>query len=141
MGRPPAAVVDGPPAGRSRWVFFSLGWIFFGLGILGALLPVLPTTPFMLLALWAFSRSSPRFHDWLYHHRVFGPPLRRWKEERVIPRWVKVVAFASMAASTLYVVVFARPPWYALAAMGVVVAAGAIFISRIPGEAGGRPRG
>jgi hypothetical protein len=38
----------------------------------------------MLVALWAFARSSRRFHDWLYSHRVFGPPLRRWHEERVI---------------------------------------------------------
>ena len=60
----------------------GLGWTFFALGLLGTVLPLVPTTPFMLLALWAFSVGSERFHRWLYHHPVFGPPLRRWSEER-----------------------------------------------------------
>jgi uncharacterized membrane protein YbaN (DUF454 family) len=120
------------PPPRKRWLYFALGWVFFALGILGAMLPVLPTTPFMLLALWAFSKSSPRFHDWLYHHRVFGPPLQRWRRERVIPWWTKAIALASMALSTAYVAFVVRPPWYALLAMAAVVVAGSAFIARIP---------
>ena len=58
--------------------YLTLGILFFVLGAIGALVPGLPTTVFMLLALWAFARSSQRFHDWLYYHRVFGPPLQRW---------------------------------------------------------------
>lgn len=122
--------------GHQRAVFFALGWLSFALGLLGLLLPVLPTTPFMLLALWAFARSSRRFHDWLYTHRVFGPPLQRWDRERSVPAPVKAVALASMAASTAYVGLVVRPPWYALAGMLVVVGIGAIYVLRIPG----RPR-
>lgn len=44
-----------------------------------------PTTPLVLLALWAFSRSSQRFHDWILEHRVLGPPVRRWRRERLLP--------------------------------------------------------
>jgi uncharacterized membrane protein YbaN (DUF454 family) len=117
---------------RRRWAYFAAGWVFFALGAIGLLLPVVPTTPFMLLALWAFSNSSQRFHDWLYHHRVFGPSLQRWRQERVIPWWTKAIALGSMAASTLYVGLVVRPPWYALAAMAAVVVAGATYISRIP---------
>jgi hypothetical protein len=119
-------------SGRQRWVFFALAWLFFCLGVVGLLLPVVPTTPFMLLALWAFSRSSRRFHDWLYHHRVFGPPLQRWRQERVIPWWTKAIALASMATSMGYVALVLRPPWYALAAMAAVVAAGIAYIARLP---------
>jgi len=124
----------GPPARRSnmRWLWFALGWLFFGLGLLGAFLPVLPTTPFMLLALWAFSSSSPRFHDWLFHHRVFGPPLQAWQRHRAIPRWVKAVAMTSMAASLTYVAWRVRPPWWALGAMGAVVLAGVLFLASVP---------
>jgi uncharacterized membrane protein YbaN (DUF454 family) len=65
------------PSHRQRWAFLALAWVSFALGVVGLVLPVVPTTPFMLVALWAFSRSSRRFHDWLYHHRIFGPPLQR----------------------------------------------------------------
>lgn len=122
--------------GRGRWVYFGLGWVCFGLGVLGAFLPILPTTPLMLLALWAFSRSSDRFYRWLYRHPVFGPPLRRWQRERSIPRWVKAVALGSMGASLAYVGWWVRPPWYALGAMALVCLGGGIYIARIPS----RPR-
>jgi uncharacterized membrane protein YbaN (DUF454 family) len=115
-----------------RWVFIALGWLFFCLGVVGILLPVVPTTPFMLLALWAFSNGSQRFHDWLYHHRIFGPPLQRWRRERVIPWWTKAIALGSMAASALYVGLVVRPPWYGLLAMAVLVASGVAYLSRIP---------
>lgn len=116
----------------------ALGWTFFGLGLLGTVLPLVPTTPFMLLALWAFSIGSERFHAWLYHHRVFGPPLRRWRDERIIPWWTKALALSSMAASFAWAWLGADVPGYGLAAMAVVCAAGALFILRFPSR---RPEG
>ncbi len=128
----PAAEPSRARPRRGRWIYFGLGWLFFGLGLLGAFLPILPTTPLMLLALWAFSRSSDRFYHWLYRHPVFGPSLRRWQAERTIPRWVKAVALGSMAASLGYVGLVVKPPVYALAAMAVVCVAGGIYLARIP---------
>lgn len=83
-------------------VYFSLGWIFFSLGAIGVILPVLPTTPFMLLALWSFSRSSNRFHNWLYNHRFFGPSLQQWSRYRVIPLPAKIMSISFMSLSMLY---------------------------------------
>lgn len=111
-----------------------LGWAFVALGMAGAVLPVLPTTPFMLVALWCFAKSSERFHGWLFHHPVFGPPLRDWEMHRVIPTYAKVVALSSMAASMIYVIGFSRAPWWAMAIMGAVCAAGAVFILTKPGR-------
>ena len=80
-----------------RPLLFVLGCLFFVTGFVGVFVPVLPTTPLMLLALWCFARSSNRFHDWLYTHRVFGPPLQQYRRHRVIPDFS---AYSHPTAST-----------------------------------------
>jgi hypothetical protein len=87
-----------------RTVYFLLAWCFFGLGAIGVVIPGLPTVPFMLVALWLFSKSSQRFHDWLYTHRLFGPPLRRWREHGVIPLRAKILSVVTMAISLAYMI-------------------------------------
>jgi uncharacterized membrane protein YbaN (DUF454 family) len=120
-----------------RPVYFCLGWIFFGLGIVGVFLPVLPTTPFMLLALWAFSNSSEKFHQWLYHHPVFGPPLQQWHEHGVIPLVAKVFAFSFMSLSMLYMLLNPDIPAWVNAMTAVFMATVAAWMiskpSRPPG--------
>jgi len=118
--------------GLKRLVLFGLGWVFFALGVLGVFLPVLPTTPFMLLALWCFARSSRRFHHWLYTHRLFGPPLQRWEQYRVIPLGAKIIAVGAMSLSMIYVGFFTAAPWFAVATMGAVCLYGAGFILSKP---------
>jgi uncharacterized protein len=122
------------PATWARFGFFALGWVFFGLGFAGALLPGLPTTVFMILALWAFSRSSQRFHDWLYHHRIFGPSLQRWHRDRVIPRGVKAIAFSAMAVSMYCMVALAQLSWWIVFATALVMAVGVVYIARCPSQ-------
>jgi uncharacterized membrane protein YbaN (DUF454 family) len=110
----------------------AVGWLCFGIGAAGTVLPLVPATPFMLLALWAFSIGSERFHDWLWHHRVFGPPLRRFREERIIPLPVKLLAMGSMAASLAYAALATDAPWYGLAAMAAIMLVGVAYILRFP---------
>lgn len=124
--------------GTARWIYFALGWLFFGLGVIGAFLPILPTTPFMILALWAFSKSSPRFHDWLYTHRIFGPPLQRWQEHRVIPLIAKIAAVGAMTASLAYLAILTAIPWHYLALTAALMLAGAAYILSKPSRAPGR---
>lgn len=69
-----------------RWCLMALGWLAFVTGIVGIVLPLLPTTPFMLLAAALFARSSPRFHHWLLTHPWFGPPIVDWQQYRAIRR-------------------------------------------------------
>ena len=115
-----------------RPLFFTLGCLLFCLGFVGAFVPVLPTTPFMLLALWCFSRSSERFHDWLYHHKVFGPPMQQWHEHRVIPMGAKVIALLFMGASMVYLFALSSAPLWVKLVMTVTVAIGALFILTRP---------
>ena len=113
-------------------LFFLLGWCFFGLGAVGVVIPGLPTTPLMLLALWAFSRSSRRFHDWLYFHPFFGPPLQSWERHGVISLPVKVFALLAMMGALAYMVLWGGVPTWVLVLTALVMAYGAHFILRRP---------
>ncbi len=72
-----------------HYLLISLGWIFVILGGIGALLPIVPTTPFLILALGCFAESSPRFHRMLLNNKWFGPPLRQWEKNHTISRTLK----------------------------------------------------
>ena len=89
-----------------RLLYITLGMLFVSLGALGAILPVLPTVPFMLLALWCFANSSERLHEWLYHHKLFGPPLQRWKQYRVIPLHTKIIATSNTGCTIKEIIIF-----------------------------------
>ena len=69
----------------------SLGWFCVGLAFLGIFVPGIPTTPFLIVALWAFSQSSKKFHSWLLNHKRFGPILRNWELHRVVPKNAKIL--------------------------------------------------
>jgi len=115
-----------------RIIYFILGWLFFTLGAIGVLLPVIPTTPFMLLALWAFSRSSERFHNWLYHHRFFGPPLQMWNKYRVIPLAAKIMSVSFMSISFIYMMIFSPVGIVLKFIIAVLMIYGAWFILTKP---------
>ena len=88
-----------PPPDSSRavrWLLWLAGTVSLGLGIVGVVLPGLPTTPFVLLAAACYARASPRLHGWLLRHRVFGPMVRDWETHRSLTRRTKTVAQVSM---------------------------------------------
>ena len=114
-----------------RPVFFLLGWLALGLGLLGIPLPGLPTTPFLLLAAFFFSRSSTRVHDWLTGHALFGPPIRDWAERGAISRRAKALALLAMGAVFALSLTLGLPGW-ALAAQALSLAGVALFIMTRP---------
>jgi uncharacterized membrane protein YbaN (DUF454 family) len=95
--------------GTKRTLYFILGWVMVALGFIGVLLPVMPTTIFLIAAAWCFSRSSPRFEKWLIEHPVFGPTLVHWREHGAIPVRVKWISCAGMALGYATFMYFARP--------------------------------
>lgn len=107
------------------------GVIALVLGFIGIPLPLLPTTPFLLLAVFCFARSSPRLRDWLVHHPRFGPPIRNWRERGAISRKNKTLAaIAMIAAFTL--TIFMGAPLFALIAQAMVLTGAATFVLTRP---------
>ena len=92
-------------------LWIALGWTSVGLGVVGTFLPLLPTTPFLLLAAFAFSRGSETLHDWLMTHPSLGPPIHDWHQHRAVSRRVKVVATFSIIAIFALAVLLAAPAW------------------------------
>lgn len=88
---------------RDRLMLKALGLGAAALAVAGVALPILPTTPFVLLSAWAFARSSPRLEAWLRNHPRLGPPLRAWEDRRAIPRGAKAVAAISLPVSGMMV--------------------------------------
>jgi uncharacterized membrane protein YbaN (DUF454 family) len=74
-----------------------LGFVFLALALVGVFLPLLPTTPFVLLAAACFAQSSERMHRWILANETFGPMVRDWEQKRCVSCRVKIIAIASMA--------------------------------------------
>jgi len=74
-----------------RIILLALGWGCVGLAFIGIFVPGIPTTPFLIVALWAFAQSSKKFHAWLLNHKRFGPILQNWESHRVVPRKAKIL--------------------------------------------------
>lgn len=139
--RPPAAASGRRFAGSAltrprrvlgRWLLLATGWLAVALAALGAVMPLLPTTPFALLAAACFARSSPRCHRWLLATPLLGPVLADWQAGRGVPLAAKLVALAllwpSIALTATFAVPVAGVRWLLLA----VAAAVTVFLLRLP---------
>ncbi len=121
-----------------RILYLTLGIASLVLALLGVVLPVLPTTPFILLAAACFARSSERFHDRLLSNRFAGPIIREWHEHRSVPLRVKRWIYLMMVISFGISILLLPQPWQQLlmATLGIVLL---VFIWRIPvRDRGGR---
>lgn len=129
-----------------RPLYLLLGWIMLALAAAGTLMPLLPTTPFLLAAAWLFCRSSPAMAAWLQHHPVLGPSLRNWQAERAIAAPTKLVAVTSMAMGYGLTLTLAQlPPLPATLLAAFLLGVASFILTRprprpaIPATAAGRP--
>jgi len=118
-----------------RLLYLCAGWMALVLGVIGIPLPLLPTTPFLLLAAVCFARGSQRWYDWLLQHPQLGPPVIAWQNERAIPRRVKWIGTASLIALLPISYVLAVP-WQVLALQSVIVAGVGTFLWTRPEPSG-----
>lgn len=101
-------------------MWLGIGWIFVGIGVIGAFVPLMPTVPFLLVAAFCFERGSPKLHQWLLDHPQFGPPLKDWRENRVI-RWpAKIAATIGLSLSLSYTCFFAERELWVRVTVGIV---------------------
>ncbi|WP_332769354.1 YbaN family protein [Phenylobacterium sp.] len=115
----------------TRTFFLVLGLIFSALGVVGAFLPLMPTTVFLILAAGCFARSSPRLEAWLMNHARFGSTLRAWRENGAIPRPAKVMACAGMVFGFVVFFLTAHPQaWLALTVAAALAACAVFVVSR-----------
>jgi len=114
---------------RPLWIV--LGCASLAAGVAGAVLPLLPATPFLLLAAYSFAQSSPRLHTWLIAHPRLGPIIEDWRRYGAIARRTKVVALAVMAVTFAGSAAFGVPSWV-LAIQAITLAGAATFIVTRP---------
>ena len=115
-------------------LYLAAGWLCLGLGFLGIFLPLLPTTPFALLAAFCFSRSSTRLHQWLLAQKTFGPIIRDWHQHGVIQTRIKWVSIVMILIMIGYPVLFG-PLALGIKLVLIVIAGGVIsFIWSRPSQ-------
>lgn len=102
-----------------RWAYIVFAWAMLALGVIGVVLPGLPTTPFVLLAAWAAARGSKRLHDWMHANRTFGPMIRDWEASGAVSRRAKWAATITMLACAA--LMFATAPKWWMAALGTAI--------------------
>jgi len=117
------------PAIRVFWLV--VGILTLALGGLGVVLPLLPTTPFVLVAAFAFANSSNTLHQWLLNHNIFGQLIANWQRYGAISRSAKVLSLLSMVAVLVISLVMAVPA-FVIAVQALVVGACSLFIISRP---------
>jgi uncharacterized membrane protein YbaN (DUF454 family) len=118
------------PTALRRSLWLAVGLCATALGIAGAALPLLPTTPFLLVAVFAFARSSPRLHGWLLKHPSLGPSIEAWSKHGAIPRRAKRAAAVLMVTALVLTVGVGAPAWLVSGQAAALAAAASFIFSR-----------
>ena len=116
-----------------RTILISLGWLCVGLGFVGVFVPGIPTTIFLIIALWAFTKSSEKLRHWLLNHKRFGPILHNWQEHKVVPRRAKIlmVVLMSLAVVLFY---YSLQNLYLTIGLIIILVSVAIYVISLPSK-------
>ena len=116
-----------------RMILISLGWLCVSLGFIGIFVPGIPTTIFLIIALWAFTKSSKKLRHWLLNHKRFGPILNNWQEHKVVPRRAKILMVVLMS---LAVILFYYSSQSLILTIGLIIilALVAIYVISLPSK-------
>ena len=112
----------------SKYIYSVIGFVSVLLGIIGIFLPVLPTTPFLLLAAALFFRSSPRAYKWLTEHPQLGPYIKSFREDKSIPLRIKIISVGTLWLTAVHCIVFIFETWLLKLFMGVLATCITLYI-------------
>ena len=116
-----------------RMILISLGWLCVSLGFIGIFVPGIPTTIFLIIALWAFTKSSKKLRNWLLNHKRFGPILNNWQQYKVVPRRAKILMVALMTlASILFY--YSLQNLYLTIGLVIILVLVAIYVISLPSK-------
>ena len=85
-----------------RYLYLTLGWLCVGMAYIGVITPGIPFSIFLVIAAWAFAKSSKKWHDWLYNHKYFGKFLTGWTKYKVFPQYAKYSMILVMSSSLVF---------------------------------------
>ena len=116
-----------------RTILISLGWLCVGLGFVGVFVPGIPTTIFLIIALWAFTKSSKKLRHWLLNHKRFGPILNNWQQHKVVPRRAKIlmVVLMSLAVVLFY---YSLQNLYLTIGLIIILVLVAVYVISLPSK-------
>lgn len=135
MNRPRIARVTGEleKLGLRRSIYLGVGWLSVGMAIAGVILPILPTTPMLLVAVWAFGKSSPELAERIRSHRVFGQPVRDWQDNGVISPKAKILALGIMTLMGGWLWAYSGLPIWLVVVVTGILAGAVIYVASRPG--------
>lgn len=116
-----------------KWIWRSVGLVFVGCAYIGAIVPGIPTTTFLVLALFCFTKGSPELHSWLYNHPKFGSYIQNWTNKSIYPTRAKYIMLACCAASYTWLVYINMKP-AGLISVGLFMLFWLVWAWRYPGS-------
>ena len=116
-----------------KLILLGIGWLCVGLAFVGVFVPGIPTTIFLIIALWAFTKSSTKLRYWLLHHKRFGPILNNWQQHKVVPRRAKIlmVVLMSLAVVLFY---YSLQNLYLTIGLIIILVSVAIYVISLPSK-------
>lgn len=114
-----------------QWIFGTIGVIALGLGLVGIVVPLVPTTPFLLLAAACFMRSSDRLYGWLINHKWFGGYIKSYREHRAITRRARIVSLAVLWSAMSYAILVIAPMWWLRILLALIAVGVSLYLLRL----------
>ena len=114
-------------------ILITIGWLCVGLAFVGTFVPGIPTTIFLIVALWAFAKSSKKFHSWLLNHKRFGPILQNWESHKVVPRKAKIL-MVILQISAVIIFHYSLQNIYLTAILTIILVFVARYVLSLPSE-------